>query len=225
MSHQQAIKLRSKIIGVLLRDARVAAGKSMKDLGEVIGATGGRISSIERGSNPPSLPELELLAYYLDTPIEHFWSQDTLSDEPHPSESLDIENLVKQRNRTIGATLRMARDEQNLSQKELAKQTGISASRIGRYENGESALPVPELEVLAGALGYEVEEFASKSGTLGQWLSSQKAIEGFLGLPMNLREFVSEKSNIPYLEMARRLSSMSPERLRAVAEGLKEISQ
>jgi hypothetical protein len=33
MTQKEAIELRSKIVGVLLRDARLSAGKSMKDLG------------------------------------------------------------------------------------------------------------------------------------------------------------------------------------------------
>ena len=65
MSQKQAFQLRAKIIGVLLRDARLATGKSMKDLGDVLGVTAGRIASIERGTRSLSLPELELLAYYL----------------------------------------------------------------------------------------------------------------------------------------------------------------
>jgi transcriptional regulator with XRE-family HTH domain len=225
MIQEEAIELRGKIIGVLLRDARVAAGKSMKELGEVISASGGRISSIERGLRPPSLPELELLAYYLDRPIDHFWSEEIVSEAPHPSEKLQTEALIEQRNRTVGATLRQARQENHLSQKQLAKQTGISASRIRRYENGETPIPIPELEFLAEALGYEVEQFSAKSGRLGDWMTRREAINGFLELPKVLQDFIAEPGNKAYLEMAQRLSAMPPEHIRALAEGLLELSE
>ena len=44
MSHKQAIQIRGKIIGVLIRDARLASGKSLKEVGEALDVTGGRIS-------------------------------------------------------------------------------------------------------------------------------------------------------------------------------------
>lgn len=224
MSQKQAIQLRGKIIGVLLRDARLASGKSLKEVGEVLGFTGGRIASFERGTRSPSLPELEILAYFLEFPVDHFWNEDIVLEDKHPIENLQVENLLAQRNRTIGAMLRQARSESTLSQRDLASQSGISAARIRRYEAGESAVPLPELEQLLASLNSQVEDFSAKSGLVGDWIAQQQAIEQFLQLPKNLREFVGEQDNRPYLEMARRLRGMSPERLRAVAEGLKEIS-
>src|SRR3989304_4570451 len=118
MSQDQAIQLRAKILGVLLRDARSASGKSMKEIGELIGVSSGTISSIERGSNSLSLPELELVAFYLGVPVTHFWSQEVVSQDPHPSQNLDLEKLLALRHRTIGAMLRQARVEKKLSQKD-----------------------------------------------------------------------------------------------------------
>jgi len=224
MSQKQAIQLRGKIIGVLLRDARLASGKSLKQVGEVLGVTGGRIGSFERGTRSPSLPELEILAYFLEFPVDHFWNEDIVSEESHPIESLQVDSLLSQRNRTIGAMLRQARSESTLSQRDLASRSGISATRIRRYEAGESAVPLPELEQLLAALNYQIGDFSANSGPVGDWIAQQQAIEQFLQLPKNLQEFVGEPDNRPYLEMARRLSGMSPERLRAVAEGLKELA-
>jgi transcriptional regulator with XRE-family HTH domain len=223
MSQDQAIQLRTKIIGVLLRDARLAAGKSMKELGDVIGLSGSTISSIERGANSPSLPELELLAFYLGVPINHFWSDDIVSQEPHPTENLETESLLGLRHRTIAAMLRQARNERNLSQKELAQRTDISASRIRRYESGETPVPLPELETLAGSLGYRVEDFADTSGPVGEWITRQQAAQELDQLPRNLKEFIADPSNRRFLELAQHLSSVPIEKLRALAEGLTEL--
>jgi len=224
MTYKQAVTLRSKIIGVLLRDARIDSGKSMKALGSVIGVSGGRIGSIERGSRSPSLPELEFLAYYLDIRFDHFWQQEIVSDDPRPGADLDTSSLLSQRNRTIGALLRQARNESNWSQKELSNKPQISASRIRRYENGDTPVPIPELEILAATLGYKLEDFVANSGAVGNWITQQKEHEEFLKLPKSLRHFIADSDNRPYLQMAQNLSGMSPEKLRGLAEALKEIS-
>ncbi len=223
MSQDQAIQLRTKIVGVLLRDARLAAGKSMKELGDVIGLSGSTISSIERGTNSPSLPELELLAFYLGVPINHFWSDDIVSQDPNPTENMETESLLGLRHRTIGAILRQARNEKSLSQKELAQRTGISASRIRRYEGGETPVPLPELETLAGSLGYRVEDFADTSGPVGEWMTKQKAAQELDQLPKSLKEFIADPNNRHFLELAQRLSGVPIEKLRALAEGLTEL--
>ena len=63
MVNPLALKIRTKKLGVLLRDARLSCGKSMKDCGEAIGISNSRIGSFERGEKAPSLPELEALAF------------------------------------------------------------------------------------------------------------------------------------------------------------------
>ncbi len=223
MAKNQAIQLRAKIIGLHLRDARLASGKSMKELGDVIGLSSGTISSIERGSNSPSLPELELLAFYLGTPINHFWGEHVVSQEPHPTEQLQKEELLALRHRAIAAMLRQARTEKDLSQKDLADRTGISTSRIRRYESGETPVPLPELELLAGSLGYEVDQFADQSGPVGEWINTQRAEEKFEGLPRSLKEFIADPENRPYLEIAQRLKGISVEKLRALADSIGEL--
>jgi transcriptional regulator with XRE-family HTH domain len=224
MSKDQALNLRTKILGVLLRDARLSAGKSMKDLGDVIGVSGGSISSFERGVKAPTLPELELLAFYLDMPISHFWSDDTVSDSPHPSQQLEVGTLLELRDSAIGTLLRMARDKKGISQKDLGQETGISTSRIRRYEGGESGVPLPELERLARALEIDLGEFSDIAGPVGDWLVRQKARQAFDQLPENMRSFVSNPENLPYLEMAQRMSVTPIERLRAVAKGILDFS-
>ncbi len=52
----------------------------------------------------------------------------------------------------------------------------------------------------------------------------QKAVQDFLQLPPELQNFVSKPVNRPYLELAMKLSSMSTDKLRSVAEDLLEIT-
>ncbi|MEX2143195.1 MAG: helix-turn-helix transcriptional regulator [Anaerolineales bacterium] len=223
MSQDQAIQLRSKIVGVLLRDARLAAGKSMKEVGAVIGVSSSTISSIEQGSNSPSLPEVELLAFFLRVPITHFWSEDIVSEEPHPTQNIETEKQLALRHRTVGAMLRQARAEKNLSQKDLAERTDISTSRIRRYESGETPVPLPELEQLANTLGYRIEDFTDTSGPVGEWIANQRAEQELGNLPRSLKEFIAEPENRSYLELAQRIREVSKEKLRSLADGLRDL--
>ena len=91
MASPLAIQIRSKKLGVLLRDARVTAGKNMKECGQIIGVSSATVSSFERGDKSPSLPELEMLAYFLDIPVDHFWGQETRSDQD--DEHIDVTKL------------------------------------------------------------------------------------------------------------------------------------
>jgi len=62
MADKKSLTLRAKIIGVLLRDARLAANKSPKECAELLGLSASAYSSFELGKKSLSLPELELLA-------------------------------------------------------------------------------------------------------------------------------------------------------------------
>ena len=92
MNPEFAITLRAKKLGILIKDARLSNGKTMKECGEAIGVSGSTISSYEKGKSSPSLPELEMLSFYLKIPIERFW-KDTIiaSDEPE-LDRLEIES-------------------------------------------------------------------------------------------------------------------------------------
>jgi transcriptional regulator with XRE-family HTH domain len=223
MSQDLALQLRAKILGVLLRDARSKAGKSMKELGELIGVSSGTISSIERGTNSLSLPELELIAYFLDLPLKQFWGAEIEANGPRQAKDINADQLLTIRHRTIGAMLRQARMEKNLSQKDLAGRSEISTSRIRRYENGETAVPLPELEKLASSLGLHLEDFIDRGGPVGEWLAGKRAEQTLNQLPRSLQEFIADPENRGYLELAQRLSITSKDKLRSMSEALAEL--
>jgi hypothetical protein len=53
---------------------------------------------------------------------------------------------------------------------------------------------------------------------------SEEAIRDFLELPVELRQFVAMPVNRPYLELAMKLSNMSRDKLRSVAEDILDIT-
>lgn len=224
MDIKTQITLRTKKLGVLIRDARLAARKSVDECAAAIGVKPGVFRAYEQGRRAPSLPELETLVYFLDLPMNHFWGREALSDDEARTAPLDLGQLKSVRQRMIGALLRQERMTASLSLKALAEKTGLPVSRIKAYELGQRPIPLPELEAMLSVLNSRIEAFFDESGPIGRWMTQQKAVEQFLQLPPELQEFVSQPINRPYLELALKLSALSTERLRAVAEGLLDIT-
>jgi transcriptional regulator with XRE-family HTH domain len=216
--------LRTKKLGVLIRDVRLAARRNLDECARAIGVTKGVFRAYEEGRRAPSLPELEILVYYLKLPIDHFWGKASISEDTPATEPLDLPQLIELRQRMIGALLRQERNAASVSIKALTQETGISAARIKAYELGQRPIPVPELEALLTALGSRIETFFDQSGPVGEWLTDQKFMQQFLELPKELQAFVCQPVNRPYLELAMKLSSMSTDKLRSVAEGLLDIT-
>lgn len=220
----QALIIRAKKLGVLIRDARLASAMPIEECAQVIGVSVGTFEEYEMGKRSPSLPELEVLAYTLDVPLEHFWEEQAISTRDGGKKKLDLEQLVKLRQRMIGALIRQARMEAGLSLDDLAAKTQVSVSALEAYELAKAPVPLPDLEMLCSALNRSLRDFQDRHGPVGIWAAQQRAIADYLTLPPDLQAFVSKPINRPYLELAQRLSEMSVDKLRAVAEGLLEIT-
>jgi transcriptional regulator with XRE-family HTH domain len=216
--------LRSKKLGVLLKSARITAGKSVEDCARIINSSTGTIDAFESGDSSPSLPELEALAFYLKTPLEYFWGRDIATSENNEASNFDTDRLMAIRQRMIGAQIRQARFDAGISLENLAENSAIEIDTLTLYELGEQPIPLPELESLANTLNKPVKEFQDNRGPIGTWLKQQHALKNFAELSPELQDFLSKPINRPYLELAQRLSEMDVEKLRAVAEGLLEIT-
>jgi transcriptional regulator with XRE-family HTH domain len=223
MSNSLALTIRAKKLGVLMRDARLAAGKTIEECARAVGVDAEAYEEYEMGEKSPSLPQLEVLAYTLRVPLGQFWSDKTYSTGEAPAKA-NMEQLVALRQRIVGAVLRQARLEAGLSLQTLAERAWMNSETLEAYELGEQPVPLPDLETLSSVLDRPLSDFQDRHGPVGAWASQQKAIEGFLALPPELQAFVSRPVNQPYLLVAKRLSEMSAERLRGIAEGLLEIT-
>ncbi len=215
--------IRSKKLGVLIRDARVKLDKNVHDCAEAVGISPEEMIAMEFGERPPTLPELEILAYYLQVPLSHFWGNELMKANGS-GESIDTAEIKQLRQNVIGGLLRKARIEAVLSIDELAQKSGIASDTIQSLEKGEVPVSLPDLENLSQVLNKSVTDFEDQQSAVGCWFVEQRNVEGFLGLPQELQEFVGKAINRPYLDLAVRLSELKVEKLRALAEGLLEIT-
>lgn len=224
METEKSLTLRAKKLGVMIRDARLAHNMSKKETGEAIGASSSKINSYETGKKSPSLPELEILAHLFDVPIEHFFGTKMLSISTSSTENMHIEHHLSLRNRAVGAILKETRENSDFTLKEVHELTGISPSRIRRYENGETPIPIPELELLRNYLNLHLKDLNDPSDLIGKWIAEQRTVLDFHKLPLDLQEFIAKPVNKPYLEIAMKLEKLQTDELRAVAENLLEIT-
>jgi transcriptional regulator with XRE-family HTH domain len=218
------ITIREKKLGLLIRDARMAERRSIKECADAIGVKPGVFRAYEEGRRAPSLPELEALVFFLKIPISQFWGNETISDASEPLTHEDVTRLIALRQRMIGALIRQERTNANMSVRHLSAETGISQSRLKSYELGERTVSVPELESILIVMGSRIENFFDQSGPVGEWMNAQQAMQKFMDLPKEVQDFVCQPVNRPYLELAMKLSSMSRDKLRSVAEGLLDIT-
>lgn len=219
-----AVAIRSKKLGVLIQSARLASDKTIDDCADAISVTPQQMEAYEGGNSSPSLPELEALAFYLKIPLDYFWGREIITlaqDEPKVFEK---DRLMRLRNRVIGASLRQARLQEGLTSLEMASMAGLSEEELNTYELGGQPIPLPELEFLANSLNRTIKDFQDNRGPIGTWIKQQRTMQHFAELSPELQDFISKPINRPYLEIAQRLGEMSVEKLRAVAEGLLEIT-
>lgn len=225
MLNSKAITLRKKKLAVLILDARLAAGRTVAECANVLGVSTETFQAYEQGEEAPSLPEIETLAYFFNIPVSHFSGNTAISaNGAQEVKRKKLHHVIDIRQHIIGTLLRKAREEKGLSIAVLSKRTGVPAEDIDQYELGEIPVPIPILEVLAGTLGRAIVEFQDTHGPIGVWLREQRTLQQVSAMPEHLQDFVFKPINRPYLEIAKRLSEIEVDRLRAVAEGLLEIT-
>jgi transcriptional regulator with XRE-family HTH domain len=212
---------RAKILGELMRDARLRAGRSINDCARVLGISDEQFSQIETGGHTPSLPDLEVLAMYLHVPMAYFWG----SASVEIPDEIDFGGFTNIRHRIIGALLKRARLQSNRSIEEIAAHIGGTVEQVQDYETGKTAVPLFDLDRIGKYLGVNLDYFSDEPrGPLAEHEAGQKMQKRFEELPPEIRQFVVEPINLSYVQIAMRLSELDVKQLRNIAEGLLDIT-
>lgn len=224
MDYQLAINILSKKMGVLLKAARNHRGESKKSCAEVIGVSSRMITKYESGEKSPSLPELEVLAFFLDVPLDNFWEDTNPYHQDRLTELKNLDKRLELRNLKIGAQLRKYRQDSDLSMKDVSERLGITTYRLKSYEKGDFPVPAAELNALVRMYEHDLGELVVDSGPISDWAHAKKVSSSFVELPQELQDFVLKPVNRPYLDIAVKLSKMSVDQMRDVAERLLDIT-
>jgi transcriptional regulator with XRE-family HTH domain len=223
MDYSESYRIRAKMVGVLLRDARMNAARTLEDCARLLRVSPEEVESWELGDVVPSLPQLEILAYYLDVPVSHFWGANTVGEDEASRRDAQTEYMAL-RDRMIGALLRQAREEINMSLEELSQSTAIPVEQINYYELGELSLPMHELSVIASSVKKNVSYFLESSSHIGQLLTIKEEWKHFTDLPEDVRKFAANPLNIGFIHIAITLSQMPTDTLRQVGTSMLDIT-
>jgi len=224
MDAPQAIAIRNKIIGVLVRRARLRAGKSQKDCAEFLGCSPFVFRQYEQGDKGLSLPELEALAFLFDVPPESLWDDSyPLPEEPEEG-TLPIGQLLLLRRKILAVQFRQCRNAAGLTQRQVAELLDCSPSMVSQYERGRRDIPLAELERLAEVCSRGLEEFLDQTIPLGQGEQERRDLARLEELPADVRDFVLNPTNLLYFRIAMLLSALRADSLRQIAETLLDIT-
>ncbi len=202
-----------KIIGILIRAARERTGKPLKKCAAVIGRSPATFRKIEAGTTEIGVAELVSLSRFLGVPIEYFFSEDvTLTDQDtaHFRLSQSAEQQAQ-----IGKQLQEARRQAGLKQKELASALGCSTRMISQYEQGKRDLPAGHALQLMEILDLSLPQLLPDEALAAQYQMNS--------IPDEVRQFVLNAENLPYIQAAMRLQKMAPADLQRLAAILDEI--
>jgi transcriptional regulator with XRE-family HTH domain len=223
MTSSEARLLRAKILGAKIRQIRDQMRYTLKDAAAIVDVSSGVFSNYENGKKAISLPELELLAVHFQVPLPVFLGK--ASQVESVNQDLKPENLLPLRQRMIGAAIRARREELEYSLRDVGREVDIPASRLSAYERGQKPIPLPELEVIVGCLGQTVEDYVDTHGPISDELDVRDQLAAFQELPEELRTFILDPDNLPFLRLANSLSSLSVEDLKKLGEGMVKLAK
>lgn len=227
----QLYSLQAKKTGIKLTMARQKSGLSVEDLAQKVGLDARELRRMEQGLTSLSLPQLQNLASILDFPIADIVNPQALAQPSGELNSQDFQRLEKIRDRILGLQIKQNRQKNNLSIDQLSLACNIAPNELEQFETGTSPIPYQILNKISEVLGLSyqpvpVSEPALKTEPVQQETAPSITVSTpeFPDLTPELREFISKSVNIPYLELAMKLSKMDAMRLRDVAESLLEIT-
>ncbi|MCA9886744.1 MAG: helix-turn-helix transcriptional regulator [Anaerolineae bacterium] len=220
---EESFRLRGKVLGVLIRDARLDAARTIEDCARLLNTSSQVIESWEYGDQIPSLPQLEVLAYYLEVPISHFWGNNALENDRAQTVSKQP-HYIELRNRMIGTELAQAREERQLSIQQLAEACYLDVATLQAYEQGDLAIPLTHLQIIANAVNKNMNYFLESVGYVGEILQAREDYMAFMALDEDIRRFIANPSNLAFVKIAMMFREMPTEQLRKAAEGLLDIT-
>jgi transcriptional regulator with XRE-family HTH domain len=225
MEVPQAVDIRNKIIGTLVRQARLEAGRTQRECAEILGCSPSTFSYYERGHKGLALPELEALAYFFEVPLKALLDGSQALAQEEEEEPLPLLQLMQIRQKILAVQFRKCREDAGLTQEQMADLLDVSSYRVSQYEAAERHIPLAELENAAQQCGRALHDFFDKEGLpMGRAERDRQRMARLTELSPEVQEFVLKPSNQLYLRIALLLSAMRTDSLREIAETLLDIT-
>jgi transcriptional regulator with XRE-family HTH domain len=225
MAASRTINIRNRIIGILVKRARLQAGKSQQECAEALKCSPFMFSQYEQGLRGLALPQLEVLAYMLDVPLDSLWNEDYTQPEEEEPAALPVDQLMLIRRKELAIRFRQCRQVAGMTQAGMGQLLGRSAYIISQYEHGRRDIPLAEMEVMLEQCHGSITDFLDTDTIpLGQADQARQTLMMLNELPPDVREFVLKPTNGLYLRIAILLSTLKADSLRQIAENLLDIT-
>jgi len=225
MEASQNIAIRNKIIGVLVKRARVNADKSQQECADCLNCTPSAYRRYEQGKRGFSLPQLEALALLFDVPVASLWDDRYQLPEKTAVDPVPIEQVMLLRRKILAVRLRQIRQTAGLSMREMGKALDCSPYMISKYEQGAREIPMSELELATKRCGQTMAEFMDDEAIpLSPAEQRRRMLDRLDELPPDMRDFILKPTNTLYLRIAMLASNLEADQLRLIAETLLDIT-
>jgi len=192
-------ELRNRMLGIQIKKNRYQQNQSVEQLAQVCEITPSDLETYENGQTPIPLPLFLKISEVLHLPYERIQPAESIS----PVE-IEVPPVVQP-----DEILQQLVPEPTMATESDFVEPPITQSDANPIPQG------PEPVVLNETIPVLTEENIP---------SLQSLIEEFPGISDELREFITKPVNVPYLELAMRLSRMDAKKLRDIAESLLEIT-
>lgn len=213
----EARRIRASLLGALMRQRRLAAARALSECATFMGAAPDLIEAWEFGESSPSLPQLELLAAFLEDRAAGSESRDFTAGQSARDEYIFL------RRRLIGALLRAARLASGLSLSQVAESASLTADQLERFEFGEETLPLSDLVALVHALGTDLSAFAAPLDHLPGQSRSSESTDAADRLKSDWRHFADDGENLPFIRLAMAFQHIARDDLHRIADALLAI--
>lgn len=138
-----------------IRNIRKSKHLRMKDCAKALGVSKDSYRSFEEGSKPISIPELELLAFYLGVSPTALVENEQGTTPFAKVLQEDIRpQYISIRRKMIAALISAARGKKAISLEELQQATRITTEDLDAYEQGDIPIPLTELFLISDYLEF-----------------------------------------------------------------------
>ncbi len=226
MESRHAQSIRNKIVGTLVRRARLQTAVTQAQCADALGCSTSAFGRSERGETGFSLPQLEILAYLFDVPLRVLWSEDSeLPGARRDAGHLPLDQILLVRRKILAVQVRRARESVGLSIADMAHALGRSEQHVAESELGEHDISVAELELIARACGLTLEDFVDdEARPISESEKERRVLAQVAGLSPDVGEFVLNPTNELYVRIGMKLNSLDVQTLREIAEAILDIT-
>ena len=220
---KNTISINTELLSSNLKKAREASGKSIKEISALLKIPASRLKNYEKGKYIPAMPELESISYIYRIPLFALLGEWDINHFIHAPDQEQLQHLIEIRQEIISTRLLLAREEMDMSYKDLSVKTGITTGKIKRYESGDAPPPLDELINLCEALDISIHDLIDKESPVGSWQEYQSIYQALKSMPPELVNFFNQDKNIAYLNLAMQFSKIGIEKFTQLANSMSEF--